>query len=79
VTGQKGGTGKTFDWDLAVHANSLGTPIILAGGLNPDNVARAASYVQPYGLDVSSGVESAPGKKDPALVASFIQRAREGG
>jgi phosphoribosylanthranilate isomerase len=78
VTGQKGGTGKTFDWDLAVHATSLGTPVILAGGLNPDNIARAVSQVQPFGVDVSSGVETAPGKKSAALIATFIERAREG-
>jgi phosphoribosylanthranilate isomerase len=77
ITGLKGGTGKTFDWDLAVHATSLGTPVILAGGLNPDNIARAVSQVQPFGVDVSSGVESAPGKKDPALMATFIERARQ--
>ncbi len=78
VTGKLGGTGKTFDWDLAVHACSLGTPVILAGGLNVDNVARAVSHVQPFAVDVSSGVESAPGKKDHALIAKFIERARSG-
>lgn len=77
VPGQKGGTGKTFNWDLAVHACSLGTPVILAGGLTPDNIAQAVAKVQPFGVDVSSGVESAPGKKNAGLVAAFIERARE--
>jgi phosphoribosylanthranilate isomerase len=76
VTGARGGTGKTFDWDLAVHANSLGTPVILAGGLTPDNVARAVAHVEPFAVDVCSGVEASKGKKDPKLIASFIQRAR---
>ena len=76
VTGQRGGTGVTFNWDLAVHACSLGTPVILAGGLNPDNIERAVQQVQPFGVDVSSGVESVPGKKDAGLIATFIQRAR---
>jgi phosphoribosylanthranilate isomerase len=76
VPGQRGGTGKTFNWDLAVHARSLGTPIILAGGLTPENVAKAVEHVQPFALDVSSGVETAPGKKDPLLIQQFIQRAR---
>jgi len=78
VTGQRGGTGTTFNWDLAVHACSLGTPVILAGGLNPENISRAVAQVQPFGVDVSSGVESAPGKKDAALIAAFINGVRAG-
>jgi phosphoribosylanthranilate isomerase len=76
VAGARGGTGVSFNWDLAVHARSLGTPILLAGGLNPENVKRAIEHVQPYAVDVSSGVESAPGKKDSALIAAFIENAR---
>jgi phosphoribosylanthranilate isomerase len=75
VPGERGGTGVSFNWDLAVHARSLGTPVMLAGGLNPQNVARAVEHVQPYAVDVSSGVESLPGKKDPVLVAAFIEAA----
>jgi phosphoribosylanthranilate isomerase len=76
VPGTLGGTGAQFNWDLALAAKSHGVPIILAGGLGPDNVAEAIQRVRPYGLDVSSGVESAPGKKDPAKVREFIARAR---
>lgn len=71
----RGGTGTTFNWDIAakVAANQA---IILAGGLTPDNVAEAIASVKPYAVDVSSGVESAPGKKDAGLVARFIRSCR---
>ena len=71
-----GGTGVTFDWGLAREARKLGRPIILAGGLTPENVAQAVCQVQPYCVDVSSGVESAPGKKDPAKVRRFVAAAK---
>lgn len=73
---QLGGTGTTFNWDLAIQARKFGRPIILAGGLTPENVAEAVRKVRPYAVDVSSGVEFAPGKKDPAKIAAFIQAAR---
>ena len=64
VKDKLGGTGAKFNWDLAIEAQKLGRPIFLAGGLTPENVGDAVSKVQPYAVDVSSGVESAPGKKD---------------
>jgi phosphoribosylanthranilate isomerase len=74
--GGLGGTGEKFNWDLALEAKKLGKPIFLAGGLTPENVAEAVRQVQPYAVDVSSGVESSPGIKDPAKVRRFIAAAR---
>ncbi len=71
-----GGTGAQFNWDLAIEAKRHGRPIFLAGGLTPENVAAAVGRVQPFGVDVSSGVESAPGRKDHAKVRAFVQAAR---
>ena len=76
VPGQLGGTGAKFNWELAVKAKDFGAPIILAGGLDPENVSDAVSKVAPYGVDVSSGVESAPGRKDHDKVRRFIARAK---
>jgi phosphoribosylanthranilate isomerase len=73
-----GGTGRKIDWDLAAEIVSElpDLPVVLAGGLTPDNVGEAIAKVKPYGVDVSSGVESEPRKKDPAKVLEFIQAAR---
>ena len=71
-----GGTGETFNWDLARQAQTRGRPVFLAGGLTPENVAEAIQRARPYGVDVSSGVEAAPGRKDHAKVKAFIQAAK---
>lgn len=68
----RGGTGRTVDWDAA-RALAAERPTILAGGLNAANVRLAIRSVRPYGVDVSSGVESAPGIKDPAKLRSFFE------
>ena len=70
-----GGTGTTFNWDIAAHA-AASRPIILAGGLTPENVAEAAVTVRPYAVDVSSGVESEPRKKSAGLINKFISAIR---
>ena len=75
VSGRPGGTGLTFDWNLALEAKRYG-PIILAGGLNPNNVASAISAVKPYAVDASSGLEKKPGVKDHEKMARFIQAVR---
>jgi phosphoribosylanthranilate isomerase len=74
VPGGAGGTGRTFDWNRPVVAEQ---PLWLAGGLGPDNVADAVRHFQPYAVDVSSGVEAAPGVKDPERVRNFIHQAKQ--
>lgn len=70
--GEFGGTGNTFDWQVARRA-ALAQRVILAGGLTPENVAAAIATVRPFAVDVASGVESSPGKKDPAKLRAFFQ------
>jgi phosphoribosylanthranilate isomerase len=70
------GTGKTWDWALAAQRHSK-VPVILAGGLTPENVVEAIASVRPWGVDVASGVEAEPGIKDPAKVEAFMAAARQ--
>jgi phosphoribosylanthranilate isomerase len=76
VAGKPGGTGERFNWDIAREATQRSRRVILAGGLTPENAADAVREVRPYALDVSSGVESAPGRKDVAKVRAFIAAAK---
>jgi phosphoribosylanthranilate isomerase len=71
-----GGTGEKFNWNLAIEVQKLGKPVFLAGGLTPENVAEAIQQVQPFGVDVSSGVESLPGRKDHSKVRAFINTTK---
>lgn len=77
VPGTHGGTGATFDWGLIPSGLSL--PVVLSGGLTPDNVGEAVRRVRPWAVDVSSGVEARPGIKDPAKIAAFIRGVRNAG
>jgi len=72
----RGGTGETTDWQMSAHLAELYPGLMLAGGLTPENVAAAVKQVRPFAVDVASGVEARPGKKDPALVHAFIQNAK---
>jgi phosphoribosylanthranilate isomerase len=77
--GVPGGTGKTFDWKRTrgmVQGMTFLLPVIIAGGLNPSNVGEAMKLFQPFGVDVASGVEARPGKKDPEKVRAFVQAVR---
>lgn len=76
VAGQHGGTGAVFNWELAAQTVQAGRRVLLAGGLTPENAAEAVRRVRPHGLDVSSGVEVAPGMKDAAKVRAFIASAK---
>jgi len=77
--GRSGGTGVTMDWEAAAElvARAAGTPVLLAGGLNPGNVAEAIRRVRPAGVDVSSGVETAPNAKSHLLIRSFFEAVRQ--
>ncbi len=76
-TNARGGTGKTADWSRARHAvTATSLPVLLAGGLTPENVAEAVRIVRPYGVDVAGGVEKEPGKKDHGKIRRFIYEAK---
>ncbi len=74
--GQPGGSGRTFDWSLAQAAREAAPYLILAGGLTPENVGQAIRVVKPDAVDVSGGVERAPGQKDPARIKAFVKAVR---
>lgn len=73
-----GGTGLIHDWNISAKIRSaVDKPVFLAGGLNPTNVAKAIEIVRPYGVDVATGVESSPGRKDPKLMEEFVEAVRK--
>jgi phosphoribosylanthranilate isomerase len=74
----RGGTGQVFDWAVACPARELVPRLFLAGGLSPENVARAIAQVQPYAVDACSSLESSPGRKDAARMKAFVQAVRNG-
>lgn len=78
VAGAYGGTGRTAPWNLLRDYDPSWPPLILAGGLTPENVAQAVAAVRPWGIDTAGGVERSPGVKDPALAAAFLRAVRGG-
>ena len=80
VAGTYGGAGMTGDWDTAAEYSKLqgAPPLVLAGGLNPENVEQAIQMVRPAAVDTASGVENAPGRKSASKIAAFVQAARRG-
>jgi phosphoribosylanthranilate isomerase len=74
-SGMRGGTGETFDWEL-VRTRRSKTPLVLSGGLRPENVADAIAAVHPFAVDTASGTEASPGVKDPEKVAAFVEAVR---
>ena len=76
TTGSGGGTGRTWDWGLAAQRHSQ-VPLLLSGGLTPQNVGAAIAAVRPWGVDVASGIEAEPGLKDPAKAEAFVAAARQ--
>ena len=75
--GIAGGTGETFDWKLAISAKELGKPLILSGGLSPNNVGDAIRTIRPFAVDASSALEQSPGRKDHLKIKEFIGHVRE--
>jgi phosphoribosylanthranilate isomerase len=75
--GKAGGTGLTFDWSLAIKAKETGFPVILAGGLSPENIQEAITIVKPYAVDVNSGIEERPGKKDSVLMKQLMENIKK--
>lgn len=75
--GLNGGTGKTFDWRLAVKAKKTGIPMVLSGGLDADNITEALERVNPFAIDISSGVEKRPGIKDHGRMRAFMRKIKD--
>ena len=73
----RGGTGRTFDWSVAAEGKKLGVPLILSGGLSPANIAEAITAVRPHAVDVNSGIEERPGKKDHRLMGALMKAIRD--
>ncbi len=79
IDGARPGSGEIFDWSLAEGAPLAGHRLVLAGGLDPENITEAIQRVRPWGVDVATGVERSPGRKDPTKLRSFIERAKQAG